>query len=288
MFAEEWPLMMFTMFAQLAIGTFIMLMIAKTLISKKGQNGEELTSFGFTAIGPVTLVALLLSVFHLGDPFGAYRAILNVGSSWLSREILTTGGFFVLWFAYWLGVRKNKGNSLLGWLTALIGVAAIFSMGGAYSSSVRVAWADINTFIAFWGTTLAMGTLGAVSSIAIAARGKNLTGLVGNVLKNVSFVGVLAVVIPLIYLPIFLSGLDAAGAAQASAQVVSDNMVMVVIRFILSLAGTLMLAASLIQQVKHSKGMATGTVLMALLLVIAGEFIGRYLFYSYGVSPIIG
>lgn len=291
MFAEEWPLMMFTMFAQLAMGTFIILMIAGALIGRTdSRSADRLTKFGFTAVGPLMLIALILSVFHLGDPLGAYRALFNVGSSWLSREIWTSSIFFGLWFLFWLTVRRNKPNHMLGWLTALVGVIAIFSMGGAYSSSMRIAWANVNTFIVFWGTALAMGTLGALSCIALSARHTEVSDRerVRRVLKNMSFVGVAAVVLPLLYLPVFLSGLDTTTAAVASAQVITGNAGLVVIRYILSLAGTVMLAVLLLRQAKKSGNLSVNIVLLALVMVIAGEFIGRYIFYSYGISPIIG
>ncbi|HZK85300.1 MAG TPA: DmsC/YnfH family molybdoenzyme membrane anchor subunit [Desulfosporosinus sp.] len=33
MFAEEWPLMMFTLFAQLAVGSFLFLILIRTMLS---------------------------------------------------------------------------------------------------------------------------------------------------------------------------------------------------------------------------------------------------------------
>ena len=99
MFAEEWPLMMFTLVSQLAIGSFLMLVLVRSLLTKQDPQGAaKLTNPGFKAVGVLMVVALLLSLFHLGTPTGAYRSILNLKSSWLSREILTAGGFLVFWF----------------------------------------------------------------------------------------------------------------------------------------------------------------------------------------------
>lgn len=286
-FAEEWPLMTFTILSQLAIGMFIILMLVKASIGNQDSQASKAINRGFTAVGPITLLALLFSVFHLGDPFGAPRSIFNLGSSWLSREIMTAGGFLALWFVFWWLSRKGKESNALGWVVALVGLAAVFSMASIYSSSVRPAWDNTNTYIAFFGTTLAMGVLGAASAIVFGLKGTSSAGLTKS-LKNVAYLGAAAVILPLAYLPIFISGLNGGGsAAEASAQILTGSMGMLAGRGILSVAGAMLLVMALN---KGSKGnaLSSGTVYLALALVIAGEFIGRYLFYAMGVSPMIG
>lgn len=290
-FAEEWPLMTFTMLAQLAIGTFIILMMIKALLGNKDtEAANSLTKLGFTVVGPLTILALLFSLFHLGDPLGAYRSILNLGSSWLSREIITVGGFLGLWALFWLTIRKNQPNNFLGWLTALLGLAGILSMANIYSSSVRPAWADLNTLITFLGTTFALGVLGAVSTIVYSLKGKDLSTAVSKTLKDMSYIGIAAIVLPLAYLPIFTSGLRGSGdaAAEASVQILNGSMTMLVMRGLLSVVGIALLVYILNKQSKNSQEFPVGLIYLALGLVFVGEFVGRYLFYAWGVSPIIG
>jgi anaerobic dimethyl sulfoxide reductase subunit C (anchor subunit) len=289
--AEEWPLMTFTMLAQLAIGTFIVLMIIKALLGNKDtEAANSLTKLGFTVVGPLTILALLFSLFHLGDPLGAYRSILNLGSSWLSREIITVGGFLGLWALFWLTIRKNQPNAFLGWLTALLGLVGILSMANIYSSSVRPAWADPNTLITFLGTTFALGVLGAISTIVYSLKGKSLLTVVTKALKDVSYIGIAAIVLPLAYLPIFKSGLRGSGdaAAEASVQILNDSMTMLVMRGLFSVVGIALLVYILNKQSKNSQEFPVGLIYLALGLVFVGEFVGRYLFYAWGVSPIIG
>ncbi len=287
-FAEEWPLMTFTLLSQLAVGTFIVLMLVKASIGNQDLQVSKALSFGFTAVGPVTLLALIFSVFHLGDPLGAPRSILNLGSSWLSREILTSGGFFVLWFAFWWLSRKGKVSSALGWITALVGLAAIFSMSHIYSSSIRPAWDNTNTYIAFFGATLAMGVLGAVSAVVCGMKGSSFSEALTKTLKSMSYIGAAAVVLPLVYLPVFISGLNAGGAtAEASAKILTGSMGMLAGRGILSVLGVAILLYALNKGAK-ARSLSTSTIYLALILVLVGEFLGRYLFYASGVSPIIG
>lgn len=287
-FAEEWPLMTFTLLAQLSIGTFIILMVIKALIGNQDAQASKALNFGFTAVGPVMFLALLFSVFHLGDPLGAPRSILNLGSSWLSREILTTGGFFALWIVFWWLSRKGKVSTALGWVAALVGLAAIYSMAHIYSSSVRPAWDNVNTYVAFYGATFAMGTLGAVSVFALGLKGSTSQVAI-KALTTASYVSVAAVVLPLIYFPIYLSGLNSGGAtAEASAQILTGSMGLLIARVLLSVIGSVLLVYLLKKQGNKTQSFPVSVILLAWVLVVAGEFMGRYLFYASGVSPIIG
>ncbi|BAE85197.1 dimethyl sulfoxide reductase anchor subunit family protein [Desulfitobacterium hafniense] len=286
-FAEEWPLMTFTLLSQLAIGMFIVLMLVKAGVGNQDSQASKAIRSGFTAVGPLTALALVFSLFHLGDPLGAPRSILNLGSSWLSREIMTAGGFFALWLVFWWLSRKGKESNALGWVTVLMGLAAVFSMASIYSSSIRPAWDNVNTYIAFYGATLAMGVLGAAAVTAFGLKGQTSAGLI-KTLRNMAYLGAASVLLPLAYLPVFTSGLNGGGtAAEASAQILTDSMGVLAGRGVLSIAGVILLVAALNKGAK-GKTLSTGTVYLALALVIAGEFIGRYLFYAMGVTPMIG
>lgn len=290
MFAEEWPLMMFTLISQLAIGSFILLVLVRSMLAQKdAASAKRLTNFGFLAVGPLMALALVFSIFHLGTPMGAYRSILNLGSSWLSREILSAGGFFVLWFASYKAYQKENTGSTLGWVTSLVGLVAIFSMASIYGNSVRPAWDNANTYIAFFGTTFALGSLGAASFIAYAAKGNTLSPETAALLKKVSLIGIVAVILPLVYLPVFISGLGSGeGAAQASAQLLSGSYaITLVARGILSVIGAGLLFYGL-AKTATVRTIPTNLVYLALVMVVVGEFIGRYVFYASAVSIMIG
>ncbi len=286
-FAEEWPLMSFTLLSQLAIGMFIILMIIKTTLGSRDNQISAALKGGFTWVGPLTLVALILSVFHLGDPLGAPRSILNLASSWLSREILTAGGFFALWLVFWFLLRQGKESNILGWVTSIVGLAAVFSMASIYSSSVIPAWDNVNTYVSFYGATFAMGAVGAATVLVVGLKGSSISNALKG-LSTASYLGIAGVIIPLLYLPVFTSGLKNGGdTAAASAQVLSDSMGMLIGYGGLSLVGAGLLLFAIR---KGSKGgnLSSGTVFLALALVIAGQFLGRYLFYAMGIPPMIG
>ncbi|MCB8814989.1 dimethyl sulfoxide reductase anchor subunit family protein [Desulfosporosinus shakirovi] len=291
MFAEEWPLMMFTLISQLAIGSFIMLVLIRSMLAKKDAlSAQRLTSFGFLAVGPIMALALFFSLFHLGTPMGAYRSILNLSSSWLSREILTAGLFFVLWFATYKAYQKENAGNALGWITSLVGLLTIFSMASIYSSSIRPAWSNAHTFIAFFGATLVLGYAGTMALIGHIVKGQTLSAEAMAALKKVGYAAAVALIIPLIYLPVYFGNLNSGdAAAQASSMLLSGSyLIPLVLRWVLSLIGVMMLINVIVKQSKGAKTLPANSILLAVALILVGEFIGRYVFYASAVSIMIG
>lgn len=78
--------------------------------------------------GAGALLALGVSLVHLGKRLRAYRAILNLRHSWLSREIFSFGAFTVLGLIFLSG----KTPPALGWLTALAGLTLLLSVDQVY------------------------------------------------------------------------------------------------------------------------------------------------------------
>jgi len=290
MFAEEWPLMMFTLLTQLAVGSFFMLVLIRSLLVKTEQKeANQFLQFGVKAVGVTMGIALVFSLFHLGTPSGAYRSILNFGSSWLSREIITAGGFFVLWFITFLQLKKGSYSGVLGWITSLVGLLAIYSMASIYATSIRPAWDNANTYLAFYGTTFLFGSVGATLSLLCGKKGMNFSDESLSALKKVSIIGLVAVIIPLIYLPLFISSLNGGNsAAIASAQLLSGAYAFpLAFRWILSVVGGILLAY-FISKLSKKQAVSGNMLYLAFATIILGEFIGRYVFYASAVSIMVG
>lgn len=291
MFGEEWPLMMFTLFAQFAVGTFIILVLVRLALSTKMERKitVRITKRGFLAVGLTMAVALVLSLFHLGDPLGAYRSIGNLGTSWLSREILFAGVFLGLWFINYLMNRLANSNRGLELITALSGLIVIYSMASIYSSSLRPAWANLNTYLSFFGTTVVFGCLGATVFILQAVKGTEDYTVVKGLFKKMGLVTLIAVAVQLCYIPLYLSGLDQDGvAAQTSAQLLRGSYAFpLIIRWALSIVGGCILVYTLFKQETMAINLMN-MVYVAFALVLVGEFMGRYVFYASAVSITIG
>jgi anaerobic dimethyl sulfoxide reductase subunit C len=290
MFAEEWPLMLFTLLTQLAVGSFFMLVLIRTLLVKTGKTeANHAIEFGVKAVGITMGIALIFSLFHLGTPSGAYRSIFNLGASWLSREILTAGGFFALTILTYFQLKKGNYNSALGWVSSFVGLAAIFSMASIYATSIRPAWDNFNTYLAFYGTTFLFGCIGATLCVLFRRDGVKLSEEMVSVLKKVSVISLAAVAAPLVYLPIYLSALNGgSSAAMASAEMLSGTYAFtLVIRWILSIAGGIVLAYFAFKLSKQQP-VSANLIYLAFVGVLVGEFIGRYVFYASAVSIMIG
>ncbi|MGC4063771.1 MAG: dimethyl sulfoxide reductase anchor subunit [Polyangiaceae bacterium] len=83
------PLVIMLVLTQLGLGSLIWSALLSPLSSESqvAQFASGATAFGWLALG------LIASVLHLGRPWLAYRAIMNLRHSWLSREALTLGIF---------------------------------------------------------------------------------------------------------------------------------------------------------------------------------------------------
>ncbi|NIN72294.1 MAG: 4Fe-4S dicluster domain-containing protein [Gemmatimonadetes bacterium] len=146
---SEWTLMLFTV-----LGAALVATVAATLAS-----AFSIRPIVFTDAAVVTMA---LGSFHLGKVSRAYRAILNVRGSWMSREVVAMSSFFVLAAVYlWLG----PGNPALGAAAALVGFLGLLSADQvygvlkasrpAYKHSAGVLWTGLFLTAVFAGSWFA-------------------------------------------------------------------------------------------------------------------------------------
>ncbi|GGA61344.1 hypothetical protein GCM10011507_11040 [Edaphobacter acidisoli] len=125
--------------------------LAATLIWRKA-SAPVLTLLLF-----ITTVALNISVFHLGRPAYAWRAMKMWRRSWLSREVLLFGLFFgalasttaAAWFSGHLITLNTRDVSIVGWVAVLFGVAGTIASAFIYLVPARPSWNMAHTPIDF-------------------------------------------------------------------------------------------------------------------------------------------
>jgi anaerobic dimethyl sulfoxide reductase subunit B (iron-sulfur subunit) len=157
---DEVPLVIFTLLAQLSVGAF---WFALLFLPK------PLTILPLSIIGLSLGVGMFFSFAHLGTKKNAWRAILHLKKSWLSREILTAS----LFGAGWLAVTEEsllfkKSTPALLWLTALLGFAFIYSMGQVYRLRSKPMWNTWRTSASFFVSAILLGSLGQYIGLAVA------------------------------------------------------------------------------------------------------------------------
>lgn len=156
----EPSLIAFTLLAQLAVGATWFGSVAGPF------NGRALA-----VITILMLIGLLASFVHLGQPRHAWRALTNLRTSWLSREVLSAA-LFVLSL---IGVLASGGSGI--WLASATGLALIISMARVYRLRTVPEWNHRTTTASFFATTLLLGAvlhgafIAAGSGLALAAMG---------------------------------------------------------------------------------------------------------------------
>lgn len=125
---------------------------------------------GGTAVllGGLAMVALAVGLLlaHLGNPQRAWRAVLNVRTSWISRGTIVLGGFLAcgaLYFAVRLGAGGATGAGIarfLEWILLLAGAFVLLYPGLVLSSSPAIPFwnsALLPVFSAFSGAASGLG-----------------------------------------------------------------------------------------------------------------------------------
>jgi Fe-S-cluster-containing dehydrogenase component/DMSO reductase anchor subunit len=170
------PLVVMLVLTQLGLGSLVWSALLSPL-----PSGSSVTPFasGVTAFGWLFL-GLVASVLHLGRPWLAYRAIMNLRHSWLSREALTLGVFAkfaalypiallpVDWFSFPGQLLLQAHASQLRWLAIGLGSLGVFCSAMVYAATQREYWKLTHTLSRFLGTAL---VLGAANQAAVSLLG---------------------------------------------------------------------------------------------------------------------
>jgi len=160
---KEWPLAAFTLSAAGLVAAF----------NAAHAGALAIDAWAFAA---AAAAASGLASAHLGRRTRAWRAMLNVRRSWLSREIVALSGFFglaTLWLVF------APGQHALGAAIALVGFAGLFAAdavyavlpsGPGYRHSASVLWTGL-LFAALAGGEPEIGVLvGAAKLYLYVAR----------------------------------------------------------------------------------------------------------------------
>ncbi|WP_273803767.1 dimethyl sulfoxide reductase anchor subunit family protein [Providencia rettgeri] len=158
----ELPLVFFTVMSQWGIGA----VLALTLYQMKASTENKLIGKPLrTTVLIIWLIEVIgssMSMGHLGVPLEAYRSVLGLSHSWLSREAVTfvlLNGLVTLWaLSCWLQPTANRRNIALGWLSGIGGLAAILVTAQVYYQMVaHPLWHSPATQIAFIGSAIVLG-----------------------------------------------------------------------------------------------------------------------------------
>jgi anaerobic dimethyl sulfoxide reductase subunit C (anchor subunit) len=297
---HDWALVAFTILAQMSVGSFLVLGVVHFFAARKYGMAEadRLSDRALLAIGPVMVLALVASLFHLGSPLNAYRAVTNLGSSWLSREILTgvlfTVAGAVFAFVQWRKLTSYAMRNVIAWIAAILGLVFVFAMSNVYLLPSQPAWDTLGTPVAFFVTTFLLGALAMgvafVANYAYIQR-KNpgdvstQSQLLRSSLRWIGLASVVLLGIELVVAPLqvtyLASGAERAGNASV-ALLFSQFGVVFGLRLALVFIGAGILGLFVYQnaQTPGREHLLGYLAYAAFALVLISEVMGRFLFYA--------
>lgn len=306
----HWPLIWMLVWTQVGIG----MILGTAFIAGPGSVARWTDGWalplGSGAAWAALAVGMTASVLHLGRPLHAWRAFLGWRRSWLSREILAFGALFpivALTFGFFLLARLFPDNrttlSTIGFtaaaLAGLTGVIACFCSAMIYHDTRRDVWRLGETLTRFLGTTLLTGAGGWWAVAACIARQDVHSHASGNewILAGLP---VLVLVIAVAKLSLEDQWLRPGGNQGSESRDRRSSLVagrlkrIARSRFVAGCVGGVVLPMIAVLFSSISAGVGFGgaaatpvaaIAVIALLLMIGGEVMERYLFFRSAVIP---
>lgn len=271
---HEWPLILFTVLAQTAVGAFLLLgciILAGKLCIGESDRLHKNMFFIWVLMG----LGFMASTVHLGSPLRAMNALNQVGSSWLSNEIFTGSLFFAAGGFYWLLEVLDKGaeslRKALLVIAMIIGVSFMYSMIKVYLIDTVPTWDTIYTPMAFILTTIISGLI--FGHMLLTASDHKMAAL-DNALPLFGAIAVAVSVIATVSQMISLGDINT--AIVSASDLIPDMMQLQILRVGLLLAA---LGVWFVPRLMVSRP-GVPVMLLSFILVFSSELVSRGMFYG--------
>jgi DMSO reductase anchor subunit len=240
------------------------------------------------------LLAIAASLWHLGRPLYAFRAVIGLRHSWLSREIVAFGLYSAAATAYalacWgLADRFDATPRLrhgLGTAVVLTGLAGVFCSAMIYHVVKRPSWHLARTLPKFLLTAILLGSAATLVVLTWSAPFGSVPAASRDALCRAMLYASLA---KLALEALALSALRDRQLTplRRSALLMTGPLANTTLaRFAAGLFGGVVLPLLLVTpDVIAAPGMTIAAATAALLACLAGELAERYLFFAATVAP---
>lgn len=269
---HEWPLVLFTVLGQCVVGGVIVMGMAWMSASNNSELQNKIVRSMFF-LWVIMGVAFVASIMHLGSPLRAFNSLNRIGHSALSNEIASGSVFFAVGGFWWLVAVMKKMPAALGkvWLVVamLLGLVFVWMMTRVYQIDTVPTWYTGYTTLSFFMTVVLGGPLLG----AMLLRLVNYP-LAGTKLATLSVLALLVTVGVIVLQGFSLSGISS--SIQQASALLPDYAKLQVWRIVLLALGLGCWICPLARRLPPS----TVTLLAGFVLVVAGELIGRGLFYG--------
>ena len=268
---HEWPLVLFTVLGQCVAGALIV--SGYGWLTAKDELVKQRIVRSMFFLWLVMGIAFLASVMHLGSPLRAFNSLNRIGASALSNEIAGGSLFFAVGGLRWLVAFLGKMPATLGkiWLllSMLLGLVFVYAMTNVYQIDTVPTWYNGYTTLAFFMTMLLSGPLFAALLLRAAGVSCSPARFAG-----ISVLALLATVAVVVLQGLSLSEIHS--SVQNAGALVPDYASLQVWRILLLVAGLGCWICPLVRR----KEPFVGGLALGLVSVLAGEIIGRGLFYG--------
>ncbi|CNH19707.1 anaerobic dimethyl sulfoxide reductase chain C [Yersinia massiliensis] len=270
---HEWPLMVFTVLGQCVVGGFIVLGLA-LILGDLNRGQQQRLHRSMFVLWVLMALAFIASTLHLGSPMRAFNSLSQVGESALSNEIAAGSAFFAVAGIYWLLAVFGKMPVVLGkiWLVIamILGVVFVYAMCRVYSIDTVPTWDNLYTPLGFALTTLIIGPM-------LGYLLLQWSGIHGYMMQQLPLISVLAVIISVASVIMQAASLPMIySSVQQATDLIPLYGTLMVWRLVLLVLG---LGCWICPLIRGRAPMTLGMV-FAVLLMMAGELIGRGVFYG--------
>lgn len=280
----ELPLVLFTILSQWAVGTAIILaLLDQFMPDLSGKKINKALRTAGIAVFPLCAVALVFSIFHLGQPFAAFRALGNFGNSWLSREIwaFIALGLLSLVYSYiwWKQPENAATRRTVGLLTAGIGLIAVIVSSKVYTMPAHSVWNSWQTTASFLLSAVLLGSLTFVALLTLKRENEDTTDCS---LKTMGWVTGIALVGILITLASFAQNYGVTVEHTTAIGITFSSWIF----WFRMLFGLILPGAVAIRLISGVNDTPKQLIVLTLLGTVLGELGGRALFYYSVMSQL--
>jgi Fe-S-cluster-containing dehydrogenase component/DMSO reductase anchor subunit len=272
---------------QLSVGAFLMELVLRTLFPANLMM--RLSAFHARVSLVIALLALGTSAFHLGRPFSAWRAVIGLKTSWLSREIVMFGLFAGLGMleaaGFWLKSLTTFNSAVLPVAVGISGLLGVFCSVMIYHDTRRAFWKLSLSSFKFFGTTLLLGAAAALfvttlqglfwPSIAADGAYQQLTVFLSKTLGVVAGLKLTCETMLFRHL-----ASDTSRLKQTARLMVGELAEITTARFLLGVIGGVLLPIGFLIQ-RPAPGFAIlGVTAGIMVFTLLGELLERHLFFT--------
>ena len=274
MLLHEWPLVLFTLLSQAALG---IILTGEPVVCRLAGDGAQ-NRMRKQSIAALVFFGLagLASMAHIGSPLNALNTVRNVGSSWLSREVLMVGvtGTAMLWLA-WQRLKNapQAAECMAAFITIGAGAVLVAVTSQVYHTPMVQTWNSPLSILSFFASSLILGA--AWNALVLAGHKTLSSGSPGAPLPVFALAGLVLVAVSLPYSVPVLGAAANANTMLASVACLTGYAVW---HALLSGIGVLLLVVLAVGW----PGIAAASLpvsVLAFILIAAGEFVGRVAFY---------